>query len=78
MNELFKFHKLNKKGQERAKDMAERFSLLVGGFEVDFGIKDCREWSVAKTKLEEACFFAKKAMAVQIENQESVEGGSHL
>ena len=70
MNELFKFHKLNEQGIERAKRMADTFTLLTGDLEANFGIKDCREWSIAKTKLEEACFFAKKAMASQPENLE--------
>lgn len=71
MNELFKFHKLNQDGQDKAKEMALRFSDLVQLLESDaFGLKDCREWNIARTKLEEACFFAKKSMAMQPENQE--------
>jgi hypothetical protein len=31
---------------------------------------ESREFSITKTKLEEACFFAKKSVAIQPENQE--------
>lgn len=65
---LFQVHRLNEKGMERAKAIAELFDILlekltphcIGG----------REFSITRTKLEEACFFAKKAMASQPENQE--------
>lgn len=75
---LFTFHKLNATGQQRARDVASLFSRLVEElFDVAHGPigspseADARRCSaIVKTKLEEACFFAKKAMALQSANQE--------
>ena len=69
MTSLFKVHRLNAAGMEKAKE-------IQGIFETAFYDlhKVCdpnsREFAVTKTKLEEACFFAKKAMAIQADNQE--------
>lgn len=75
MNELFKFHKLNSEGMVKAQMIATDFSDLLMKLEahVQEGSANTwagREMSIVKTKLEEACFFAKKAMAKQPENQE--------
>ena len=66
--ELFKFHKLNSLGQSKAVLIQDLFRYVAK--ELESGVKECREWTIAKQKLEEACFFAKKAMAIQPENQE--------
>ena len=66
MNPLFQVHLLNDDGINKAKAMAEGFSALADKLEaiLGAGVKT-REFSLVKTKLEEAAFFAKKAMANQ-------------
>lgn len=70
MNPLFQLHLLNDDGVNKAKAMAQDFSALVDKLEalLGDGVKT-REFSIVKTRLEEASFFAKKAMANQPENQ---------
>lgn len=68
MSDLFKFHKLNIQGQDNAKRIARDFEVLLANISECIG--EGRELSIVKTKLEEACFFAKKGMAMQKENQE--------
>jgi hypothetical protein len=75
MSDLFKVHLLNELGIERAKGMATRFSELIEWLEQcakPLGINEvvaAREMAIVKTHLETACFFAKKAMAMNPENQ---------
>lgn len=65
---LFQFHKLNEQGVTKAQYIADRFDLLLHTLgEV---CPEGREFSIVKTKLEEASFFAKKAMANVAENQQ--------
>jgi hypothetical protein len=64
----FQVHLLNKKGIEKANEIAERFDLLLGWLVTV--LPEGRELSIVKTKLEEASFFAKKGMAKQPENQQ--------
>lgn len=67
VNKEFEVHILNDEGIEKAKALAGDFdgllctliALLPAG----------RELSIVKTKLEEACFFAKKAIASDPANQ---------
>lgn len=68
MDAMFEVHILNDKGKEHAHNIAYEFDQLLQylGIVCSPG----RELSLAKTKLEEACFFAKKAMATKPENQE--------
>lgn len=66
----FAFHKLNEEGQNKAKTIALYFSDLL--FSLQSYCPASRELSIVKTKLEEACFFAKKAMANQPKNQVKV------
>ncbi len=70
----FKVHMLNAAGKEKAAGIAEGFSVLLDGLNDIVGTTADpvvgRAWSLAKTHLEEACFYAKKAMASQPENQE--------
>jgi hypothetical protein len=68
MDPLFEVHMLNEVGKGKARNIAEDFDELLSNL-----IEVCgtgREMSIVKTKLEEACFFAKKAMANQTENQQ--------
>ena len=68
MKQYFKFHKLNNEGQIKALRIAELFDTLLCDLEVI--CPEGRVFAISITKLEEACFFAKKAMAFQKENQE--------
>jgi len=76
---LFAFHKLNDDGQLKAVRIAEAFHNLYSDLHtIAFDGKDStqpgwegREWAIVRTKLEEACFYAKKSMATQPENQET-------
>lgn len=65
MNQEFKVHMLTEEGKRKAEKIAEAFDdclnkliELRGGEE-----NPSRYMSLVKTKLEEACFFAKKDMA---------------
>lgn len=64
---LFQVHKLNEKGLQKAKELADRFNTLL--VEINRLCPAGRELSIVKTKLEEASFFAKKAVASVPENQ---------
>lgn len=59
---------LNAFGKIKASEIQEAFEALVSKL-AHYSEASPREWALAKTKLEEACFFAKRAMAVQKENQ---------
>jgi hypothetical protein len=68
MNSEFAVHMLNAEGKEKAKTIATIFDTALDALtEICMG---GREFSLVKTKLEEACFFAKKAMAINLSNQE--------
>ncbi len=74
MNKEFKVHKLNKDGFGKAEKVAADFDTLLENLKQY--IPDGREFSLVKTKLEEACFFAKKAIATSSINQlDDVDGG---
>ena len=78
MDSIFQVHMLNNLGKAKANDLAEAFDELLGVVTgivnadniANVGNKGARELAIVRTKLEEACFFAKKAMANQIVNQE--------
>jgi hypothetical protein len=63
----FQVHMLNDSGIGKASELASKFSQLLR-FCQDVGGQG-RETALVATKLEEACFFAKKAMANRPENQ---------
>lgn len=70
MNKEFAVHMLNDEGKAKAKRIAEAFDRLLDELTTPASPDDptilCppgRETAIARTKLEEACFFAKKAMA---------------
>lgn len=72
MSDLFKVHILNEEGIQKAKDMQEMFTEFERQLSVVCSIPETgntREYSIVRTKLEEACFFAKKAMAMDVRNQ---------
>lgn len=65
----FEVHKLNQVGQENAKDIGFLFTEFMDKLEA-YTSASPRHNALVKTKLEEACFFAKKAMALNLDNQE--------
>jgi hypothetical protein len=65
----FEVHKLNATGIEKAKTIAKLFDELLATLS-DECRAEGREFALVRTKLEEACFFAKKAMAKNPLNQE--------
>lgn len=68
MHDAFGVHMLNEQGKAKAKRIAEAFDTLLGT--IQEVAPAGRELSVIITKLEEACFLAKKAMAKNAENQQ--------
>ena len=71
MDSLFEMHKLNTPGMVAALDIADAFNelLIKLGTLCPLCPMNVREMAIVRTKLEEACFFAKKAMANLKENQ---------
>jgi hypothetical protein len=73
MDPLFEVHKLNEKGLEKARLLAEHFDILLSFLRPEClpaGATDSRYFALVKTHLEEACFYAKKAIATVPENQQ--------
>lgn len=70
MNKEFQVHMLNDQGKAKAKQIAEAFDECLSKL-----LEVCpngRELSITRTKLEEASFFAKKAMASDPTNGDPV------
>jgi len=67
MHKAFEVHMLNEEGIKKARQSAELFDELLN--RVGILVPPSREFSIVTTNLEEACFFAKKGMANQLENQ---------
>lgn len=67
--EEFEVHRLNEEGMLRANHIALAFSDCLDELERIAG-KDGREMALVRTKLQEAAFFAKRAMAIKPENQQ--------
>lgn len=74
MDPLFQVHMLNEDGKTKANQIAKAFDNLL------YALTDVcppgREMSIVRTKLEEASFFAKKAMAMLPENQAPSQAAS--
>ncbi len=70
MNKEFEVHRLSEDGLAKCQQVAEAFDALMITVSA-FAIPG-REISIFKTKLEEACFFAKKAIAVDPANQQNL------
>lgn len=68
IDSLFKVHLLNEDGKLLAVKMAEDFTTLLSSLSAV--LQDSRDFSIVKTKLQEACFFAKRALATQERFQE--------
>lgn len=73
MNKEFAVHLLNRDGKEKAQLIAEAFNTLLESLQQGL-VPPGRELAIVKTKLEEACFFAKKGMASLPENQDDGPG----
>lgn len=69
MNKEFEVHMLTEEGKKKAREIAEAFDVclktIINLREQDDGCipPQGRYISIVRTKLEEACFFAKKDMA---------------
>ena len=61
MNKEFQVHMLNDEGKAKARVIAEAFDECLTKLLVP--CPPGRELALVRTKLEEACFFAKKSMA---------------
>jgi hypothetical protein len=68
MDPLFEVHMLNITGKANALSIAIAFDACLQQLK-KLCPDNTREMSIVKTKLEEAAFFAKKAMACLPENQ---------
>lgn len=68
INPLFKYHSLKPSAINKTELVAEAFSQLLTTLE-EVCPPITREFSIVKTKLEEACFYAKKSIANAPENQ---------
>jgi hypothetical protein len=64
---LFQVHRLNEDGMKKADEIAGAFNNCLLALKTM--CPDGREFSIVKTKLEEASFFAKKSMANVADNQ---------
>lgn len=71
LNKEFKVYKLNDEGIDKAVEIAVVFDNLLN--QLEMLCSEGREFSIVKTKLEEACFFAKKSIAVDPANQLAFE-----
>lgn len=73
IDDLFKVHRLNTQGIQAAEQLAKDFTALLRKVEALAaapGQPAGRELALVRTKLQEACFNAKRAMAMNPANQE--------
>lgn len=70
----FEVHMLNDHGKEQVIELSTAFDTLLGTLLSLVGPNPSREMSICRTKLEEACFFAKKALAQRPENTGGDDG----
>lgn len=71
IDNIFKVHRLNARGIAAAESIAQAFTQLLRDVEPLAAGSSGRELAIVRTKLQEACFFAKRAMAMNPENQET-------
>lgn len=64
----FASHKLNSEGFEKAKSIGRAYTVLLN--HLNDVCMSSPEFTIAKRKLEESCFYAKKAMAINLSNQD--------
>ena len=72
MDSAFEVHTFSELGEQKAKVISEAFDRLMTNLRNV--CPDGHELALVKTKLEEACFFAKKAMGNIAENRVSSNG----
>lgn len=65
----FSVHLLNHAGLEKARILAQNFSDLLD--DVEAHVPPGRERALVITKLQEACFFAKRGVALDPANQQA-------
>lgn len=65
----FTVHLLNAAGLDKARALGESFSRLLT--EVEEMIPPGRERALVTTKLQEAAFWAKRGMAIDVTNQDA-------
>lgn len=68
IDDLFKVHKLNDVGMERAHKLAAEFDALLQSTKETIGIGDPRCAALFRTHLELASFYAKKAVAMNVQH----------
>ena len=68
---MFEVHILNDLGKEKARQLQAVFAHFLDTLEHVCG-KDGREMAIVRTKLEEASFYAKRAMAMRPEHHDGV------
>ena len=68
MDPLFQFYQLNDEGRRKAQLLAIAFNDLLATITPLMPVSS-REVAIVRTKLEEACFFAKKSISQAVENQ---------
>lgn len=68
MNPEFEVHQLNYIGLMQADEIVGSFDRLLEDLKLMCG--EGRYMAIVRTKLEEACFFAKKAVATDTRNQQ--------
>jgi hypothetical protein len=67
MNDDFKVHVLNEDGLRIANDIAVQFQLLLDRMEEV--MSPSRELSLVRTHLQDACFWAKRGIAIDPKHQ---------
>lgn len=70
MDPLFQSHKLNPGGLAKVEFTKNAFDDLLSNIKAHVPLQT-REFSIVKTKLEEACMYAVKAIALDPANQKS-------
>jgi hypothetical protein len=73
MDAAFQVHLLNDQGKAKAQRIALGFDDLL--MELKEIVPEGRELALVKTKLEEACFFAKKGMAQENSDEPPMNNG---
>jgi hypothetical protein len=67
MHKEFELLMLSEAGMEKARAISAAFDTCLKSL-LEISPKPSREMSIVRTKLEEAYFYAKKAMALKVEN----------